>query len=170
MGTAILEENVALFRKKKCVHALRQGNSTRGCLLWDCVAGAEKKGTQAPTAKGEDIWNVMEEVWGSQEREIHRGCGQTDWTLRWEKKKWKINTTAQWYYMDYLCLLSIETKHTQQPNPRYSCHRNETYVHVPKGTHRTVHTYTLCNSPTLQTTAGPKAEWFNCYVLIKLIN
>lgn len=54
MGTAILEENVALFRKKKYVHALRQGKSTLGCLLWHCVAGAEKKGTQAPTAKGEE--------------------------------------------------------------------------------------------------------------------
>lgn len=94
------------------------------------------------------------------------------WMEHWDegKKKWKINTTAQWYYVDYLCLLSIETKHTQQPNPQYSCHRNDTYVHVPKGTHTTVHTCTLCNSPTLQTTAGLKAEWFNCYVVIKLIN
>lgn len=54
-GHSMLEENVAWFRKKKYVHALPQGNSTLGCLLWHCVAGAEKKGTQAPRAKGEDI-------------------------------------------------------------------------------------------------------------------
>ena len=56
MCTATLEVNEALFREKKRVHALQQGNSTLGCSLWHCVCvHAEKKGAQAPTTKEEDV-------------------------------------------------------------------------------------------------------------------
>ena len=166
MGTAILEENVALFRKKKCVQALRQGNSTRGCFLWHCVAGAEKKGTQAPTAKGEDIWNVMEEVWGSQEREIHRGCGQMEGTLRWEKKKSGKLTQQHNDIMWIICVYYL-LKLNIPSNPILGIHATGmiSMCMYPKA-HTRLFISALCNSPTLHTTAGPKADWFNCNVVL----
>lgn len=49
------------------------------------------------------------------------------------------------------------------PTPRYSRHRNDTYVCVPKDMHTNVHIRALCNSPKLgTTTAPPAAERLNC--------
>ena len=64
------------------------------------------------------------------------------------------------YYLLKLIILS-------NPTPRYSRHRNDTYVCVPKDIHTTVHIRALCNSPKLETTtAPPAAEWLNCCVVL----